>query len=53
MDTTDVKKLTPAERAYEQMKKASRNYYRRKNPDIKKRGRPLKNIVVPVENELK
>ena len=58
MDKVEVKQeLTPAERAYENIKKASRDYYRRQNPTPKKRGRPPKLSweisTVPVENEFK
>ena len=41
------KQLTPAERHYEAMKKAQREYWRRKHPNPKPRGRPRK--VVPEE----
>ena len=45
--TADPKQLTPAERHYEAMKKAQRDYWRRKHPNPKPRGRPRK--VVPEE----
>jgi len=38
---------TPAERHYEAMKKAQRDYWRRKHPNPRPVGRPKK--VVPVE----
>lgn len=41
----EPKQLTPAERHYEAMKKAQREYWRRKHPNPKPRGRPRK--VVP------
>ena len=45
--TTEPKQLTPAERHYEALKKAQRDYWRRKHPNPKPRGRPRK--VVPEE----
>lgn len=49
---SEPKILTPAERHYEAVRKAQKDYYRRKNPNPKPRGRPRKvaPAPVPVEN---
>ena len=38
----EVKEKTSAEKHYEAMKKAQKDYWRRKNPNPKPRGRPRK-----------
>ena len=45
--TADPKQLTPAERHYESVKRASRAYYRRKHPNPKPVGRPRKTVPEP------
>jgi hypothetical protein len=44
-----VREKTAAEKHYEAMLKAQRDYYRRKNPNPKPRGRPKK----PLDENLK
>lgn len=43
----DPKPLSPAERHYEAMKKAQRDYWRRKHPNPKPVGRPRKVAPAP------
>lgn len=38
----EEKQMTPAERLYENVRKAQAAYWRRKNPNPKPRGRPKK-----------
>jgi hypothetical protein len=38
---------TPAEKHYEAMRKAQKDYYRRKNPNPKPVGRPRKVVPAP------
>jgi hypothetical protein len=44
----EQKQLTPAEKLYENVRKAQAAYWRRKNPNPKPRGRPKK---IPEESE--
>jgi hypothetical protein len=50
MDEVNREK-TPAEKHYEAMLKAQRDYYRRKNPNPKPRGRPKKIIEENSKND--
>ena len=47
MDTDPKPPQTPAERHYEAMKKAQRDYWRRKHPNPRPVGRPRKLAVPP------
>ena len=52
METTDPKpQQTPAERHYEAMKKAQRDYWRRKHPNPRPVGRPRKVVPAPPVEE--
>jgi len=42
----EVKVMTAAEKHYEAMKRAQREYYKRKNPNPNPRGRPKKKVEV-------
>jgi hypothetical protein len=51
----EEKQMTPAERLYENVRKAQAAYWRRKNPNPKPRGRPKKEGKVegtPPENKM-
>jgi hypothetical protein len=48
MDTDPKPPQTPAERHYEAMKKAQRDYWRRKHPNPRPVGRPRK-LAVPLD----
>jgi hypothetical protein len=47
----EEKQMTPAERLYENVRKAQAAYWRRKNPNPKPRGRPRK-VIPPLENKM-